>query len=60
MFITGLIFGLFIELFLGLIIRTQFWENASFFGIPYWLPIVWGYGFIVIYKIGDFIVYKLN
>jgi hypothetical protein len=52
----GLILGLFIEVGLGLIIRTQHWKYASFFGVPYWLPLMWGYGFVVIHRLGELIL----
>lgn len=56
-FILGLLIGIFIEVILGLVVRTQHWENASFFGVPYWLPLVWGYGFVVIHQVGNIIFY---
>lgn len=53
LFISGLIIGLIIEVGLGFVLRTQHFEHASFFGVPYWLPFMWGYGFIVIHRFGD-------
>jgi hypothetical protein len=56
LFLVGLALGLFIEVGLGLVIRTQHWKHASLFGVPYWLPLMWGYGFIVIHRLGDLIL----
>lgn len=53
LFFVGLMVGLIIEVLLGLVLRTQHWKNASLFGVPYWLPIAWGYGFVVIHQIGE-------
>jgi len=51
-FLLGLIIGSFIEIILGLISRKQFWDDASLFGIPFWLPITWAIGFVVITRVG--------
>ncbi len=56
LFLVGLILGLIVEVGLGLILRTQHWSKASFFGVPYWLPLIWGYGFILIHQLGDLIL----
>lgn len=56
LFLVGFATGLIIEVGLGLVTRTQHWENASFFGVPYWLPVIWGYGFVVMRRIGNLIV----
>ncbi len=56
LFIIGLLLGLVIEVALGLILRTQHWEKASFFGVPYWLPIIWGYGFVMIHRVGNIVL----
>jgi hypothetical protein len=52
----GVALGLVIEVGLGQIARLQHWENASLFGIPYWLPLIWGFGFVAIRRIGNIIV----
>lgn len=52
MFLVGLGAGLFIEVVLGLVARQQHWENASLFGVPYWLPLIWGVAFPLITRIG--------
>lgn len=56
LFFAGLIIGFCFEALAGLIYRMQYWENASLFGIPVWLPIFWGYGFIFIHRFGELIV----
>ena len=56
LFLIGLVLGLSIEVGLGLIARSQHWANASFFGVPYWLPIIWGIGFVLIHRVGNLIV----
>ena len=56
LFVIGLLFGLIIEVGLGLVLRTQHWDKASLFGVPYWLPLIWGYGFVIIHRLGDLIL----
>lgn len=56
LYIIGLFGGLFIEVGLGQVNRLQHWENASFFGVPYWLPLVWGFGFVLIRRVGNSVV----
>ncbi|MBI1308875.1 MAG: hypothetical protein GC129_03310 [Proteobacteria bacterium] len=53
---VGIALGLFVEVVLGLWFRTQHWQYASLFGVPYWLPLVWGYGFVVMRRVGNLIV----
>ncbi len=54
--IIGVFVGVVLELGGDLIYKLQYWNNASFFGIPVWLPIIWGFGFVIIRRIGNFIV----
>ncbi len=56
LFLFGVLLSLIIELGLGLVARSQHWEHASLFGIPYWLPLMWGYGFVVMRRVGNQIV----
>lgn len=56
LFGVGLSMGLIIEVGLGLVSRSQHWEDASLLGVPYWLPIIWGYGFVALRRIGNIIV----
>ena len=56
LFFIGLIIGFFIEVVLGLIYRMQYWQDSTLFGVPIWLPLVWGYAFVFIRRIGDSII----
>lgn len=56
LFIFGLLVGLLVEVYLGSVNRQQFWFNASFLGVPVWLPLAWGMGFVVIRRVGDIII----
>lgn len=52
----GILISLIIELGLGLVARSQHWDHASLFGIPYWLPLMWGYAFVVMRRVGNLVV----
>lgn len=52
LFITGILVGSFIEIGLRILGYQQTWTDASLFGVPYWLPIAWGLGFVVITRVG--------
>ncbi|MDP3710841.1 MAG: hypothetical protein Q8R29_03950 [bacterium] len=54
--IMGCIIGFMLEVVLGAVYREQFWVNASLFGVPIWLPLAWGMGFVIIRRLGDIIV----
>ncbi len=61
----GEIYLLFFGIFIGLIFELignyllgQRWAEASFFTIPLWLPLTWGYGFIIIRRIGNLLITK--
>lgn len=54
--IMGLVAGFAVEVILGAFYREQFWTNASLFGVPVWLPLAWGMGFVIIRRLGDIIV----
>ncbi len=57
LFLLGVLLGMFIEI--GLVgvagERQQIWLDASFFGIPYWLPLAWGLAFVVLPRIGMYV-----
>ncbi len=55
LFIVGFSFGVIIEIGLRYFGYQQAWKDASFFGVPYWLPIIWGFGFVIITRLGFFI-----
>ena len=52
LFIIGIVVGSVIEIGLRMLGYQQTWTDASFFGVPYWLPIAWGLGFVVITRYG--------
>ncbi len=52
LFISGMVFGCVIEIGLRILGHQQNWTQASLFGIPYWLPIAWGIGFVIITRFG--------
>ena len=54
----GIVLGFVFEIGGDLIYKAQYWENASLFGIPIWLPLMWGYGFIFIRRIGNILTKK--
>lgn len=53
--IFGIFMGIIFEL-IGNILLGQIWGEASFFKIPIWLPLTWGYGFILIRRVGNILV----
>lgn len=55
LYLVGLILGAFIEVGFRFLGYQQVWTNASFFGVPFWLPIAWGIGFVLITRIGIYI-----
>jgi len=56
LYAIGVAAGCGIEIGLGLIFRAQHWTDASLYGVPSWLPLVWGLGFIAIRRFGNLIV----
>ncbi len=52
LFIIGILVGSFIEIGLRVLGYQQIWTEASLFGVPYWLPIAWGLGFVLITRFG--------
>lgn len=52
LFFVGLFLGTFFEVGFRLFGNQQYWTNASFFGVPYWLPICWGLLFVLITRLG--------
>lgn len=54
--LTGIILGFLFETIGDTIYKLQYWESATLLGLfPIWLPLLWGYGFIFIRRIGNFI-----
>ena len=56
LFLIGCLVGFIIEVVLGKVYRMQYWQQDSLFGVPLWLPLLWGYGFVFIRRIGNLIV----
>ncbi len=52
LFIIGMLVGSFIEIGLRFLGYQQVWTDASFLGVPYWLPIAWGLGFVLVTRYG--------
>jgi hypothetical protein len=52
LFIMGVVVGLVVEVGLRQLGYQQAWAHASLFGVPYWLPVVWGIGFVLITRFG--------
>ena len=55
LFLIGIGAGIVVELGLRVFGYQQAWASASLFGIPYWLPIAWGIGFVLITRLGMFV-----
>ncbi|MGH7175130.1 MAG: hypothetical protein ACREGR_02090 [Minisyncoccia bacterium] len=52
LFFVGVVVGAFVEIGLRIFGYQQMWTSASLFGVPYWLPIAWGTGFVLITRLG--------
>lgn len=51
-FIYGILIGAIVEVIGTQISRYQSFSTHEFFGIPLWVPIVWGYGFVAMKRVG--------
>lgn len=49
----GILIGFIVETIGTQISGYQSFTEPDFLGIPLWLPIVWGYGFVAMKRIGD-------
>lgn len=56
--VLGTVIGFFMEYMAIFFYKLQYWNEASFFGMPLWLPILWGIGFIYIRRIGNLVIEK--
>lgn len=54
----GIITGIILELGGDYFYKLQFWSKGSFFGVPIWLPLLWGYIFVIVRRIGNIVVKK--
>ena len=55
LFYIGTAAGFLIEVGFRFLGYQQSWTDASLLGIPYWLPIAWGMGFVLITRLGIYI-----
>lgn len=55
LFVCGFAVGCIIEIGLRILGYQQNWAQASLFGVPYWLPIAWGVGFVLITRFGMYL-----
>ncbi|MBD3361563.1 hypothetical protein GF358_02095, partial [Candidatus Woesearchaeota archaeon] len=51
--IIGIIFGILLELGGDYFYKLQTWSSGMLFGIPIWLPLLWGYVFVIVRRIGN-------
>lgn len=54
--VVGTVLGIILEIGGDMIYKLQYWNTDSFFGIPLWLPLLWGFQFVLVYRIGSLIV----
>ncbi len=55
LYFIGVAVGAWVEIGFRILGYQQVWTDASFFGVPYWLPIAWGIGFVLITRLGVFV-----
>jgi len=56
LFALGCALGLIFELGGDAIYKLQSWSEGSLFGIPAWLPLFWGLGFVFIRRFGNVVL----
>jgi len=56
LFIIGLTAGIFLELGGDSVYKLQYWKSGLLLGIPLWLPVLWALAFVLIARIGPYIV----
>lgn len=56
LYLLGVLIGAIIELWGALIVHFQNFTQGSLLGMPLWLPLVWGYAFVAMRRIGNLIV----
>jgi len=55
-FLIGVIAGTTLEVGGDIFYKLQSWDKGSLYGLPLWLPLLWGYGFVFIRRLGNLIV----
>lgn len=53
--IYGSVLGFALEVFQTSIAKFHSFSNPDILGIPIWMPLVWGYGFVLMKRIGTII-----
>lgn len=56
LYFLGVLIGAIVELWGQLIVHFQNFTQGLLLGMPLWLPLVWGYAFIAMRRIGNLIV----
>jgi len=56
LFVLGCVIGLVFEVGGDAIYKLQYWADGSLFGVPAWLPLFWGLGFVFIRRFGNAVV----
>ncbi len=51
-FAYGIVIGLFVEVLGTKVSGYESFGQPDFLGIPVWLPVAWGYGFVAMKRIG--------
>jgi hypothetical protein len=54
----GILAGLISEIGGDMIAKLQYWESGVLLGVPLWLPLLWGFGFVFIRRIGNKVLKK--
>lgn len=60
LFGLGLSMGIIFELGGEAIYKTQSWSDGALFGIPAWLPLFWGLGFVFVRRFGNAVLTALG
>ncbi len=55
LFLIGTVLGFIVEIGFRLLGYQQVWVDASLLGVPYWLPLAWGVGFVLITRLGVYV-----
>lgn len=56
LFALGFFSGIFFEVLGDVLFKLQYWAHGSLFGLPFWLPLMWGFGFVAMRRIGNIVV----
>jgi hypothetical protein len=56
LFFIGAFLGAVVEIGGNYLYKFQYSLSGSFFGIPLWMPLLWGYAFVFMRRIGNIVV----